>query len=78
RSIDKTLLLPEKALMPIQNRQYVFKLMPDGSAKQVEVVIGRRKPGIVEITEGVEPGDKVIVEGLVRLRDGVPVSVRED
>jgi membrane fusion protein (multidrug efflux system) len=78
RSIDETLLLPEKALMPIQNRQYVFKLTPDGSAKQVEVVIGRRKPGIVEITEGVEPGDKVIVEGLVRLRDGVPVSVRED
>ena len=78
RSIDDALLLPEKALMPIQNRQYVFKLTPDGSAKQVEVVIGRRKPGIVEITEGVAPGDKVIVEGLVRLRDGVPVSVRED
>lgn len=78
RSIDEALLLPEKALMPIQNRQYVFKLTPDGSAKQVEVVIGRRKPGIVEITEGVEPGDQVIVEGLVRLRDGVPVNVRED
>lgn len=78
RSIDEALLLPEKALMPIQNRQYVFKLTPDGSAKQVEVVIGRRKPGIVEITEGVEPGDQVIVEGLVRLRDGVPVNVRGD
>jgi len=78
RSIDETLLLPEKALMPIQSRQYVFKLTPDGRAKQVEVQIGRRKPGIVEITNGVEPGDEVIVEGLVRLRDGVPVNVQED
>lgn len=78
RSIDEAVLLPEKALMPIQNRQYVFKLTPDGRAKQVEVTIGRRKPGIVEITQGVEPGDPVIVEGLVRLRDGVPVDVRED
>lgn len=78
RSIDKAMLLPEKALMPIQNRQYVFKLTPDGRAKQVEVSIGRRKPGIVEITEGVEAGDKIIIEGLVRLRDGVPVNVRED
>ena len=78
RSIDETLLLPEKALMPIQSRQYVFMLTPDGRAKQVEVTIGRRKPGIVEITDGVEPGDEVIVEGLVRLRDGTPVNVRED
>ncbi|RUO73745.1 efflux RND transporter periplasmic adaptor subunit [Idiomarina seosinensis] len=78
RSIDETLLLPEKALMPIQSRQYVFKLTPDGRAQQVEVQIGRRKPGIVEITNGVEPGDEVIVEGLVRLRDGVPVNVQED
>lgn len=78
RSIDKALLLPEKALMPIQNRQYVFMTTPDNRAKQVEVRIGRRKPGVVEITEGVKPGDEVIVEGLVRLRDGVPIEVQED
>lgn len=78
RSIDETLLLPEKAVMPIQSRQYVFKLTPDGRAQRVEVTIGRRKPGIVEITDGVKPGDQVIVEGLVRLRDGVPVDVQED
>lgn len=76
RSIDQTLLLPEKALMPIQSRQYVFKLTPDGRAQQTEVTIGRRKPGVVEITQGVEPGDEIIVEGLVRLRDGVPVNVQ--
>ncbi|WP_404400368.1 efflux RND transporter periplasmic adaptor subunit [Idiomarina seosinensis] len=76
RSIDQALLLPEKALMPIQSRQYVFKLTPDGRAQQTEVTIGRRKPGVVEITQGVEPGDEIIVEGLVRLRDGVPVNVQ--
>lgn len=78
RNIDEALLLPEKALMPIQSRQYVFTLTPDGRARQVEVRIGRRKPGVVEITDGIKPGDEVIVEGLVRLRDGVPVNVQED
>ena len=78
RSIDEALILPEKALLPIQNRQYVFVLTPDNRAKQVEVSIGRRKPGVVEITQGLKPGDEVIVEGLVRLRDGIPVDVRED
>tara|TARA_B100000700_G_C15030788_1_gene850407 strand:- start:1828 stop:2883 length:1056 start_codon:yes stop_codon:yes gene_type:complete len=78
RSIDEALILPEKALLPIQNRQYVFILTPDNRAKQVEVTIGRRKPGVVEIVDGIKPGDEVIVEGLVRLRDGIPVDVRED
>jgi membrane fusion protein (multidrug efflux system) len=76
RSIDEALLLPEKALIPIQNRQYVYVLTPDNRARQKEVTIGRRKPGIVEITDGLKPGEKVIIEGIVRLRDGVPVSVQ--
>lgn len=76
RSIDDALLLPEKALIPIQNRQYVYVLTPDNRARQKEVTIGRRKPGIVEITSGIKPGDKVIIEGIVRLRDGVPVTVQ--
>ncbi|MDV6316801.1 efflux RND transporter periplasmic adaptor subunit [Idiomarina sp. HP20-50] len=78
RSIDDALLLPEKALIPIQNRQYVYVLTPDNRARQKEVTIGRRKPGIVEITDGIKPGEKVIIEGIVRLRDGVPVSVQGD
>ena len=76
RSIDEAMLLPEKALVPIQNRQYVYVLTPDNRARQKEVTIGRRKPGIVEITDGLKPGEKVIIEGIVRLRDGIPVSVQ--
>ncbi|PHQ88438.1 MAG: efflux transporter periplasmic adaptor subunit [Idiomarina sp.] len=76
RSIDEALLLPEKALIPIQNRQYVYVLTPDNRERQKEVTIGRRKPGIVEITGGLKPGEEVIIEGIVRLRDGVPVSVQ--
>ena len=77
RSIDEAMLLPEKALVPIQNRQYVYVLTPDNRARQKEVTIGRRKPGIiVEITDGLKPGDKVIIEGIVRLRDGIPASVQ--
>lgn len=78
RSIDDALLLPEKALIPIQNRQYVYVLTPDNRARQKEVSIGRRKPGIVEITDGIKPGEQVIIEGIVRLRDGVPVAVQGD
>ncbi|EKE84532.1 efflux RND transporter periplasmic adaptor subunit [Idiomarina xiamenensis] len=76
RSIDEAMILPEKAILPIQERQYVYVVTDDNRARQVEVTIGRRKPGMVEITSGLEAGEKVVVEGLVRLRDGVPVSVQ--
>lgn len=78
RSVDETLVLPEKALIPIRDRQYVYTVDDESRAVQTEVTIGRRKPGVVEITSGLELGQRVIIEGIVRLRDGVPVAVQED
>ena len=38
-----------------------------------EVRLGRREPGFVEITKGIAAGDRVVVEGTVKLRDGAAV-----
>ncbi|WP_417666247.1 efflux RND transporter periplasmic adaptor subunit [Pseudidiomarina sp.] len=77
RSVDETMILPEKAIVPINDRTYVYIIDAENIARQVPVTIGRRKPGIVEVLDGIEPGDKVVTEGMVRLRDGVTVTVRE-
>jgi len=50
----------------------------DNIANQQQVTIGRRKPGIVEVVDGLEPGVRVVTEGIVRLRDGVAVSIMEN
>lgn len=78
RSVDETMILPEKAIVPVQDQTYVYVVTSDNMAKQVPVTVGRRKPGIVEILDGIKPGDKVVTEGMVRLRDGVAVKIRED
>ena len=78
RSIDETLVLPERAIVPIQDRHYVYVVGSDNSAKQQQITIGRRKPGIVEVVDGLQPGTRVITEGIVRLRDGVAVTVMEN
>lgn len=75
RARDKVVAVPEQALVPVQARQYVFVVV-DGKAKAVEVEIGRRKPGAVELLKGPKVGTPIIVEGLVRVRDGVPVTVK--
>jgi membrane fusion protein (multidrug efflux system) len=74
-------VIPEEALVPQGNRQFVIKLV-DGptpetrSTQRVEVKVGIRRPGRVEITEGLEPGDQIVTAGQQRVqRDGSVVRV---
>jgi membrane fusion protein, multidrug efflux system len=67
------LMVPEEALVPEQARQFVY-VIDGGVAAKREVRLGRREPGSVEITEGIGAGDRVVVEGAVKLRDGAAVT----
>jgi membrane fusion protein (multidrug efflux system) len=73
----RSLVVPEAALIPEGQRQYVYRIV-DGAAERVEVRIGARRPGIVEITEGITAGDRVVVEGALRLRPGGAVTVQRE
>ncbi|SDB48925.1 membrane fusion protein, multidrug efflux system [Pseudidiomarina indica] len=77
RSVDEAIILPEKAIVPINDQMFVYVIDDQLIAHQKPVTIGRRKPGIVEIIDGIKPGDKVVTEGMIRLRNGVAVFVRE-
>lgn len=69
----KVLTIPEKALVPLQNKQYVFVVDADSSVRQTEVTIGERQPGWVEIVAGLEEGSEVVVEGTQKLRSGAKI-----
>jgi membrane fusion protein, multidrug efflux system len=66
------LMIREEALVPEQARQFVYVIQGQTVAKR-EVTLGRREPGLVEITNGLVAGDRVVVEGTLKLRDGAPV-----
>ncbi len=68
----QALLIPEGAIVPEQGKSFVF-VVKDGIASRREVTIGRRKPGQVQITQGLSDGDRVIVEGTQKVRDGIAV-----
>lgn len=79
---ESALVVPEEAIVPQGNKQYVLKLDPvnsgaggqDGDAprmaRRVEVTTGLRQPGWVEVAQGLAPGDVVITAGQQRVRDG--------
>lgn len=66
------LVIPEEALVPEQARQFVY-LMRGEAVEKREVTLGRREPGFVEITDGLRGGDRVVIEGTLKLRDGALV-----
>ena len=71
---DDAVLVPEQALVPIGQDQFVFRVI-DGKAKSVKVETGERRDGLVEIVTGLAAGETVVTAGQIKLRDGVPVSV---
>jgi membrane fusion protein (multidrug efflux system) len=71
-----TLVIPEEALTPEAEKQFVF-VVADGKAFRREVRIGGRSPGTVEVLAGLSVGDRVVVEGTQKVRDGSPVNASD-
>lgn len=68
-------VVPEEALMPAPgNVQFVYRI-EDGKAKRVEVKTGARRAAMVEVVDGLAPGDVVVTAGHLKLRDGAAVTV---
>ena len=68
------LVIPEQAIVPQGDEQYVFRVV-DGKATRVKVVIGQRRDAKVEVLNGLAPNDVVVTAGQLKLRDGVPVTI---
>ena len=76
RDARESLMVLESALVPRGSTQQVYRVR-DGVADIVPVTLGVRRPGIVELTGGVEEGDRLVIEGAARLRSGGPVRIVE-
>lgn len=68
------LVVPESALAPSGDAQYVYRL-EDGVVRRIMVEIGQRLGANVEIVQGLNEGDQVVVSGLQKVRDGTEVEV---
>jgi membrane fusion protein (multidrug efflux system) len=69
-----TLAVPEESLFPLGDDKYVYKVV-DGKAQRQKIEIGQRREGRVEVLSGLAPDDVVVTAGVIKLREGAPVSV---
>jgi membrane fusion protein, multidrug efflux system len=77
---EAALVVPEEALVPLGDKQYVIKVVAgaDGSqrSQRIEARLGQRVKGKVELLAGVEEGDLVVLAGQSRLLRGDALPVR--
>jgi membrane fusion protein (multidrug efflux system) len=68
-------VVPEDAVQPLRAANVVW-VVAEGKANRRVVQLGVRSQGIVEIVNGVNAGEMVVVGGLERMGDGLPVAPR--
>jgi membrane fusion protein, multidrug efflux system len=70
----EVLAIPRSAVLSDQEGEYVFVVGADNKAEQRRIKLGQSTSTIAAVTDGLALGDKVIVEGLQKVRPGQPVS----
>jgi membrane fusion protein (multidrug efflux system) len=72
---ENALVAPEQAIVPMGRTPFVFRVV-DGKAVMTPVQLGLRRPGQVEILDGLNAGDLVVTDGQLKIRDGAAVAVQ--
>ena len=71
-------LIPQRAVQEIQGLYSVMLVKPDSTVEQRMVKAGERVGNLWVIESGIKPGEKVIVEGIQRVRPGVQVNAKPE
>ena len=72
-------VIPDVAVVKQQGsgERFVYVLNADGTVTYQEIVLGRRMGTEYEVLEGLSDGAKIVTGGMIRLKDGIKVSVNE-
>jgi membrane fusion protein (multidrug efflux system) len=70
----EVLAIPRSAVLSDQQGDYVFTVGADNKAEQRRIQLGQSTATVAAVVSGLAPGDKVIAEGLQKVRPGQPVA----
>jgi multidrug efflux system membrane fusion protein len=72
----KALLISDRAIGTDQNRKFVFVVGADSKAEYRPVKLGPTVDGLRVVRDGLKAGEKIVVNGLQRVRPGAPVTAQ--
>jgi len=68
------LSVPDTSIMYEGSKKFIYKLVENNMIKKTEIETGIRNMGIIEVLKGLNEGDKIIAEGLTKVRPGMKVK----
>ena len=72
---DKSALsVPDTSIMYEGNKKFIYQIIENNIIKKTEVETGIRNAGNLEIIKGINQSDKIIAEGLTKVRPGMKVK----
>jgi membrane fusion protein (multidrug efflux system) len=73
--ILNALLVPQRAVTELQATYSVYVVGADNKAEFRKITPGPRFGSFYAVTAGLKPGEKIVVEGIQKLHNGVPLAV---
>ncbi len=77
RTVDSAILVPQKSTFEIQGKRFVYVVESTGTVRSAEIrVLDANNGQYYVVQQGLNPGDKIVVEGVASLKDGAPIKPR--
>ena len=74
--LKNALIIPQKATYEIQDQKYVFVVGRDGVARSKNIKVSYELPDIYVVSEGLDVGDKILLEGVQKVKDDQKVETK--
>lgn len=75
RRLSKALLVPQKVTFEVLDRKYVY-VVEDGVVRAREITVTEELPHLYVVADGVTDDDKLLLEGLRKVKDGDTIAIR--
>jgi len=69
-----SIAIPERAVTELQGKSFVWTVGSNNKVTQTSVKVGGQLGDNLLILEGLKPGDRIVVEGLQKVKEGAPVE----
>ena len=69
-----SLSIPDTSIMYEGSKKFIYKIIENNIIKKIEIETGVRNQGNLEVLSGLNEGDKIVAEGLIKVRPGMKVK----
>ena len=68
------LSIPDTSIMYEGSKKFIYKIIENNIIKKTEIETGVRNQGNLEVLSGLNEGDKIVAEGLIKVRPGMKIK----